>query len=44
MSGKKDIDWLAKASNSLKLCYRPKAYHLDNWVREVDNFFKILMI
>ena len=26
---KKNIDWLAKAFNSLKLKLRPKAYYLD---------------
>ena len=27
---KKDIDWLAKAPNSLKLFYKPKAHILNN--------------
>jgi len=40
----KDIDWLAKAFNSLELHYRPKAHYLNNWVHKVDNFFKILII
>ena len=38
------MDQLAKASNSLELRPRPKAYYLDNWVREMDNFFKMLII
>ena len=41
---KKDIDWLAKASGSLELRYKPNAQQLDDWVRKVDNFFKILII
>ncbi len=41
---KKDMDRLAKASNSPELCYRPNAQNLDDWVREVDNFFEMLMI
>jgi len=41
---KKDIDRLAKASNSLELRYRPNAQQLDDWVCKVDNFFKMLII
>ena len=41
---KKDIDWLAKAANSLELRPKPKAYYLSIWVCEMDNFFKILMV
>jgi hypothetical protein len=41
---KKDIDWLAKAANSLKLRPRPKAYYLDIWVCKMDNFFKMLIV
>ena len=41
---KKDINQLAKATNSPKLRPKPKAYYLDNWVCEINNFFKILII
>ena len=41
---KKDMDRLAKAPNSPELRPRPKAHHLDNWVREMDNFFEMLMV
>ena len=41
---KKDINQLAKAPNSPELPYKPKPYILDNWVHEIDNFFKILII
>ena len=41
---KKDIDWLVKATNNLKLRPKPKAYYLSIWVCEMDNFFKILII
>ena len=41
---KKDIDRLAKAANSLELRPKPKAHHLSIWVREMDNFFEMLMV
>ena len=41
---KKNINQLAKAANSLKLRPKPKAHYLSIWVREMDNFFKILMV
>jgi hypothetical protein len=41
---KKDMDRLAKASGSPELRHRPNAQQLDDWVREVDNFFEMLMI
>jgi len=41
---KKDMDWLAKAPNSLELPLKPKAYMLDNWVYKINNFFKMLMV
>ena len=41
---KKDMDQLVKALNSLELRPKPKAYYLDTWVCNIDNFFKILMV
>ena len=41
---KKDMDRLAKASNSPELRPKPKAHHLDTWVRDIDNFFEMLMV
>ena len=41
---KKDIDQLAKAANSLELRPKPKAHHLSIQVREIDNFFKMLIV
>ena len=41
---KKDMDQLAKATNSLKLRPKLKAYYLSIWVCEIDNFFKMLII
>ena len=41
---KKDIDQLAKATNSLELRPKPKAHYLSIWVCEMDNFFKMLII
>ena len=38
------MDQLAKATNSLELRPKPKAYYLSIWVREMDNFFKILIV
>ena len=41
---KKDMDQLAKAANSPELRPKPKAHHLSIWVREMDNFFEMLMV
>ena len=41
---KKDMDRLAKATNSLKFRPKPKAHYLSIWVCEMDNFFKMLMV
>ena len=41
---KKDIDRLAKVTNSLKLKPKPKTYHLSIQVYKMDNFFKILIV
>jgi hypothetical protein len=38
------MGWLAKAANSLEFKPRPKAHHLDIWVCEINNFFKMLMV
>ena len=38
------MDKLAKATNSLELRLKPKAYYLSIWVREIDNFFKMLIV
>ena len=41
---KKDMDRLAKASDSPELRHKPTTQQLDDWFREVDNFFEMLMI
>ena len=41
---KKDIDQLAKATNSLELRPKPKTYYLSIQVYKMDNFFKILIV
>jgi hypothetical protein len=38
------MDRLAKASGSPELRHRPNAQQLDDWVREMDNFFEMLMV